>query len=49
MLPYLRGDSNIPVAIQSTEFTSDVLGRFVCNTLDEAINSGGRPFDAVVT
>ena len=48
MLPYLRGDSNIPVAIQSTEFTSDVLGRFVCNTLDEAINSGGRPFDAVV-
>jgi choline dehydrogenase-like flavoprotein len=48
MLSYLRGDPSTPVAIQNTEFTSDVLGRFVCNTLDEAIGAGGRPFDAVV-
>jgi len=26
----------------------DVLGRFVCNTWDEAINNGGAPFDAVI-
>ena len=37
---------------QNTDFTRDVLGRYVCNGLDEAIastNSGsGRPFDVVV-
>src|SRR5260221_14121368 len=24
------------------------MGRFVCNTWDEAVNNGGEPFDAVV-
>ncbi|RUW85598.1 DUF1080 domain-containing protein [Mesorhizobium sp. M1E.F.Ca.ET.063.01.1.1] len=37
---------------QNTDFTRDVLGRYVCNGLDEALastNSGtGRPFDVVV-
>jgi len=30
----------------STDFTQDVLGRYICNTLDEAKNSG--PFDIIV-
>lgn len=48
MLSYLRPDFSIPVDSQQTDFTNDVLGRFVCNTFDEAINNGGRPFDVVV-
>jgi Domain of Unknown Function (DUF1080)/GMC oxidoreductase len=48
MLPYLRPDSTLGVDIQDSEFSKDILGRFVCSTLDEAINNGGRPFDVVV-
>ena len=37
---------------QRTDFTKDVLGRYVCNGLDEAIAStsgvDGRPFDIVI-
>lgn len=37
---------------QHTDFSKDVLGRYVCNGLDEALASttapGGRPFDIVV-
>ena len=37
---------------QITDFTRDVIGRFVCNGLDEAISSTnlpeGRPFDIIV-
>src|SRR5512137_1954625 len=38
---------------QVTDFTRDVLGRYICNGLDEAIQStiarpGSRPFDIVV-
>jgi hypothetical protein len=33
-------------AVQRTRFSVDVLGRYVCNTLDEALASGG--FDVVV-
>jgi len=40
-----------PVA-QHTDFSRDVLGRYVCNGLDEAIastsGSDGRPFDIVI-
>jgi hypothetical protein len=31
-----------------TTFSIDLIGRYVCNTWDEAINSGGAPFDVVV-
>lgn len=31
-----------------TTFSVDLIGRYVCNTWDEAINSGGAPFDVVV-
>jgi len=48
MLSYLRQDPSIPVDIQDTEFTKDMLGRYVCSTLDEAVNNGGRLFDVVV-
>jgi hypothetical protein len=48
MLPYLRPDSTRAVELQDSEFTTDVLGRYVCSTLDEAINNGGRPFDVVI-
>src|SRR6266567_9581242 len=36
------------VEVQQTKFSHDVLGRYVCNTWDEAVNNGGAPFDAVV-
>jgi choline dehydrogenase-like flavoprotein len=36
------------VVVQETEFTIDAVGRYICNTWDEAVNSGGLPFDAVV-
>lgn len=48
MLPYLRADPTLRVDIQDSEFTKDLLGRYVCSTLDEAVNNGGRPFDVVV-
>lgn len=37
-----------PPDVQRTTLSLDVLGRFVCNTWDEAINNGGAPFDAVI-
>jgi choline dehydrogenase-like flavoprotein len=48
MLGYLRQDSSVPVDIQDSEFTKDLLGRYLCSTYDEAVNNGGRPFDVVV-
>jgi choline dehydrogenase-like flavoprotein len=36
---------------QYTDFSKDVLGRYVCNGLDEArasVQAGGRPFDIIV-
>jgi GMC oxidoreductase/Domain of Unknown Function (DUF1080) len=36
------------VEVQETAFSIDVLGRFLCNTLDEAVSNGGFPFDAIV-
>src|SRR5215213_9264938 len=41
-------DVNDRVPVQETEFSLDVLGRYVCNTWDEATQNGGVPFDAVV-
>lgn len=34
--------------VQETTFSIDVLGRYVCNTWDEAVGNGGAPFDVVV-
>lgn len=34
--------------VQETSFSHDLLGRFVCNTWEEATQNGGPPFDAVV-
>src|SRR5713101_3494571 len=36
------------VEVQETAFSLDVLGRYICNTYDEATNNGGFPFDAIV-
>jgi choline dehydrogenase-like flavoprotein len=41
-------DTGTPVAVQDTTLSLDVLGRFICNTWDEAVNNGGVQFDAVV-
>jgi choline dehydrogenase-like flavoprotein len=45
-------DSGNPIKslpeVQRTTLSLDVMGRFVCNTWDEAVNNGGEPFDAVV-
>jgi choline dehydrogenase-like flavoprotein len=48
MLAYLRQDASVPVEIQDTDFTKDLLARYVCSTIDEAIRNGGRPYDVVV-
>ena len=37
-----------PPDVQRTAMALDVLGRFVCNTVDEALNNGGPPFDAII-
>lgn len=37
-----------PVNVQSTTFSIDALGRYLCSTWDEATGSGGAPFSAVV-
>jgi choline dehydrogenase-like flavoprotein len=36
------------VAVQDTTFAVDVMGRYICNTWDEAVNNGVVAFDAVV-
>jgi choline dehydrogenase-like flavoprotein len=40
------GTAQVPV--QNTTLSIDALGRFVCNTWDEAVHSGGPPFSAIV-
>src|SRR6267143_5183992 len=47
-LPRLIPDPGQRVPVQDTDFTLDVLGRYICNTWDEAVNNGGVAFDAVV-
>src|SRR5215831_15517292 len=41
-------DTTQTIPIQNTTLAVDVLGRYVSNTWDEAVNNGGIPFDAVV-
>lgn len=41
-------ETNQPVDVQATAFSIDILGRYVCNTWDEATANGGVAFDAVV-
>src|SRR5947199_9884533 len=36
------------IAVQDTTFAVYVMGRYICNTWDEAVNNGGVAFDAVV-
>ena len=41
----------MPIGTETTSFTRDVFGRYICNTLQEALDSttgGGKPFDVVV-
>jgi choline dehydrogenase-like flavoprotein len=41
----------MPIGTETTTFTRDVFGRYICNTLQEALDSttgGGKPFDVVV-
>ena len=40
------GGGQIPV--QTTTFSIDALGRYVCSTWDEATGNGGAPFSAIV-
>src|SRR6266481_1582590 len=48
MLPRLNPDPTAPVDVQQTEFSHDVLGRWVCSTWSEVSNNGGDPFDIIV-
>ncbi|MBV9789733.1 MAG: GMC family oxidoreductase, partial [Chloroflexi bacterium] len=41
-------ESSQTTDVQQTSFSHDVLGRYICNTWDEAVDNGGAPFDAVV-
>lgn len=41
----------MPLTTENTTFTRDVFGRYVCNTLQEALDSttgGGKPFDVII-
>jgi len=40
--------TNQTVEVQDTTLASDVLGRYICSTWDEAVNNGGVAFDAIV-
>ena len=44
---YRLQETNQPVSVQETTFSVDGMGRFICNTWDEAVNNGGVAFDAV--
>src|SRR6266478_4528488 len=48
MINRLQEKINDPVQVQDTNFSVDVMGRYMCNTWDEAVNNGGIAFDAVV-
>src|SRR5215468_5253189 len=49
MLPRLIADLTTPqVDVQQTEFSHDMLGRWVCSTWAEVSNNGGDPFDVIV-
>src|SRR5215469_4341639 len=48
MLPKLNPDPNVQVDVQQTEFSHDMLGRWVCSTWTEVNNNGGAPFDVIV-
>jgi len=48
MLPKLNPDPNVQVDVQQTEFSHDMLGRWVCSTWAEVSNNGGSPFDVIV-
>ena len=43
-------DSGQPLSpdVQRTTLSLDLMGRYLCNTWDEAVNNGGPPFDVVV-
>ena len=44
-------DSHQPLPIpdvQRTTLSVDVMGRYICNTWDEAVSNGGAPFDVVI-
>lgn len=41
-------ETNSVVEVQDTTFAIDVLGRYICNTWEEATLNGGVAFDAVV-
>lgn len=45
---YSTADLSDRVVVQDTEFTQDVVGRYLANTWDEAAQNGGVAFDAVV-
>ena len=34
--------------VQETTFSYDVVGRYICNTWEEAVSNGGAPFDVIV-
>ncbi len=41
-------ESGQTVEVQRTTFSLDVVGRYFCSTLPEAVNNGGLAFDVVV-
>jgi Domain of Unknown Function (DUF1080)/GMC oxidoreductase len=48
MLRQLNPDATVQVDVQRTEFSFDVLGRWVCSTWPEVSGNGGDPFDVVI-
>jgi hypothetical protein len=42
------GCSLVKQNVQDTAFTHDAIGRYICNTWEEAVDNCGAPFDAIV-
>ena len=51
MINQLIDNPNVTVIVQDTAFSTDAMGRYICNTWEEAtgnVANGGFPFDVVV-
>jgi hypothetical protein len=42
------GQPLVPPDVQRTTLSLDLMGRYVCNTWEEAVNNGGAPFDVII-
>ena len=47
----INGETSMPITTESTTFTKDIQGRYLCNEINEVNawqSGGGRPFDFII-